>query len=202
VSGYSVGHPNQKVDRRLKTGPGLRSARLNSVSITLFLGGTRSGKSEAAEAMAGAESARLEARVTYVAGAGPGLSGDRDWERRVETHRLRRPADWDTLEAPLDLAGVLAGPALGGRVVLVDSLGTWLARRPDFSWDPDLLTALAGRAMPTLIVSEEVGMGVHPSSESGRAFRDALGGLNRQVADAAQTVFLVVAGRTLALGRP
>ncbi|MHB1446792.1 MAG: bifunctional adenosylcobinamide kinase/adenosylcobinamide-phosphate guanylyltransferase, partial [Acidimicrobiales bacterium] len=164
------------------------------MSITLLLGGARSGKSELAEARAGAESARLGAGVTYVAGAGPGPEGDADWERRVQAHRRRRPATWETLEAPLDLAGVLAGPELTGRVVLIDSLGTWLARRDDFAWDTDLLTALAGRSLPTLIVSEEVGMGVHPSSESGRAFRDALGRLNREVAGAAEGVFLVVAG--------
>ena len=170
--------------------------------ITLLLGGARSGKSEVAEAMTASESARLGAGVTYVAGAGPAPAGDQDWERRVEAHRRRRPADWETLEAPLDLAGVLAGPALAGRVVLVDSLGTWLARRPDFAWEADLLAALTGRSLPTLVVSEEVGMGVHPSSESGRAFRDALGRLNREVADAAGAVFLVVAGRMLALDRP
>ncbi|MHB1925524.1 MAG: bifunctional adenosylcobinamide kinase/adenosylcobinamide-phosphate guanylyltransferase [Acidimicrobiales bacterium] len=172
------------------------------MTITLFLGGARSGKSEMAEAMAAAESARLGAGVTYVAGAGPGPAGDADWERRIEAHRRRRPGAWDTVEAPLELGPVLAGPDLAGRVVLIDSLGTWLARRDHFAPDPSLLPALAGRSLSTLIVSEEVGMGVHPSSESGRAFRDALGRLNREVAEVAGEVYLVVAGRRLALERP
>ena len=75
-----------------------------------------------------------------------------------------------------------------------------MAAAEDFSVDSDgLCRALTERADPTVVVSEEVGLGVHPSSEAGRKFRDALGILNQQVAEVAGSVLLVVAGRVLEL---
>jgi adenosylcobinamide kinase/adenosylcobinamide-phosphate guanylyltransferase len=164
--------------------------------ITLVLGGTRSGKSEVAEGLAG----RHGGPVTYVA---TGTASDPDMAARIARHRARRPAGWSTVEVeagaaptlPAVLAG-LAGP------VLVDSLGTWVASCPDLAPDgPALCAALAGRAGATVVVSEEVGLGVHAATDVGRRFADALGTLNRQVADAADQVLLVVAGRVLPLGR-
>jgi adenosyl cobinamide kinase/adenosyl cobinamide phosphate guanylyltransferase len=161
--------------------------------ITLVLGGTRSGKSEVAELLVGGDG---EA-VTYVA---TGTATDPDMAARIARHRERRPAGWSTVEAGASLPAVLGG--LDGPV-LVDSLGAWVASCPDLAPDGDALcAALAGRAGPTVVVSEEVGLGVHAPTEVGRRFADALGTLNRQVADAADRVLLVVAGRVLPLDRP
>ena len=159
--------------------------------ITLVLGGARSGKSAVAERLA----SRLGERVTYVA---TGTAGDdADMAARIEAHRRRRPATWTTVEAGDDLASVvrsLDGP------VLVDALGTWVARAHDFAVDGDgLCAALRERQGDTVVVSEEVGLGVHPSTEVGRRFRDALGALNQSVAEVADEVLLVVAGRALRL---
>ena len=83
---------------------------------------------------------------------------------------------------------------------LVDSLGPWLAGLPGMATDPaPLCTALTRRAGDTVVVSEEVGLGVHPSSEAGRQFRDSLGTINQAVAAVADRVVLVVAGRGLEL---
>ena len=162
--------------------------------ITLLLGGARSGKSELAEQMA----ASLAAPVTYVATAEPGE--DEDFALRVEQHRRRRPTDWVTVEAGPNLAAALAG--LDG-TVLIDSLGTWVAQLPDFAVDAEpLCEALSCRAGAAFVVSEEVGMGVHPSTDVGRRFRDALGQLNARVAAIADEAFLVVAGRALRLEDP
>jgi adenosylcobinamide kinase/adenosylcobinamide-phosphate guanylyltransferase len=76
-----------------------------------------------------------------------------------------------------------------------------LAVQPDFSAEGDELAgALADRSEPTVVVSDEVGLGVHPSSAEGRQFREALGSLNRAVATRADRVLLIVAGRALELG--
>ncbi len=162
--------------------------------ITLVLGGARSGKSEVAERIA----ARLPEPVTYLATLLP--SDDPDLATRIAAHRARRPAGWHTIEAGADLPAVLSsvpGP------VLVDGLGPWVAASPGMSVDAGALrAALTGRAADTVVVSEEVGLGVHPSTEDGRRFRDALGTLNQSVAAVADEVLLVVAGRILRLGAP
>jgi adenosylcobinamide kinase / adenosylcobinamide-phosphate guanylyltransferase len=163
--------------------------------ITLVLGGARSGKSAVAEALAG----RSGAPVTYVATAAVDPA-DADHAARVAAHRSRRDPTWATIEATTDLAMVLR--ATGG-TVLVDSLGTWVTAFPDLAPDvAGLCAALRERAGDAVVVSEEVGLGVHPSSELGRRFRDVLGAVNVAVADAADEVLLVVAGRVLPLDRP
>jgi adenosylcobinamide kinase/adenosylcobinamide-phosphate guanylyltransferase len=160
--------------------------------ITLVLGGTRSGKSELAERIA----TSWGRPVTYVA---TGRATDDDMAARIARHRERRPAGWSTVEAGADLPAVLAaldGPAL------VDSLGTWVAGFPDLAPDgPALCAALAARSADTVVVSEEVGLGVHPMTEAGRRFADALGSLNQAVADVADQVLLAVAGRALPLAK-
>jgi adenosyl cobinamide kinase/adenosyl cobinamide phosphate guanylyltransferase len=161
--------------------------------ITLVLGGTRSGKSEVAEALAAA----APPPVTYVA---TGAATDPDMAARIEAHRARRPGEWTTVEADASLPAVLGG--LDG-TVLIDSLGTWVAGFPDLvpSTD-DLERALRARAGRTIVVSEEVGLGVHAPTDAGRRFADSLGALNRTIADLADEVLLVIAGRILPLVRP
>jgi len=161
--------------------------------ITLVLGGARSGKSVVAERLA----AGLGDPVTYLPTLHVG--DDAELAGRVAAHRARRPADWVTLEAGVGLVAVLRSAA---GTALVDSLGPWVAAADEMVVDvDDLCAALTGRPGHTVVVSEEVGLGVHPSSADGRAFRDALGTVNQAVAEVADDVLLVVAGRVLRLGR-
>lgn len=165
------------------------------VTVVLVLGGSRSGKSEVAERRA-AELAE-GGPVTYVATGWAPDGDDPSWQARVAAHQLRRPPTWTTVEAGVGLASSL-GAADG--VVLVDSLGTWVSGAERFEVDAEaLVEVLAGRDAPTVLVSDEVGMGVHPETALGAAFRDALGDVNRAVAAAADEVLLVVAGRVLPL---
>lgn len=161
--------------------------------ITLVLGGARSGKSAVAERLAAAEGGP----VTYVA---TGRAGDdADMAARIEAHRLRRPPQWATVEAGPDLPDVLRRTE---GTVLVDALGTWIAGAPDLVAPvDDLCRALGDRPGRTILVSDEVGLGVHPSTEIGRRFRDVLGECNTAVADVSDEVLLVVAGRVLPLER-
>ena len=78
-----------------------------------------------------------------------------------------------------------------------------MATSPDLTVDvAGLVAALRRRAEPTVVVTEEVGLSVHPPTEAGRRFADALGQLNLAVADAADQTLLVVAGRVLPLAAP
>ena len=162
---------------------------LKDAELVLLLGGQRSGKSEAAEALA----ATGPPPVSYVATVR--RTDDPVLTARVAAHRLRRPPDWETVEATDDLDL----PATG--TVLLDGLGMWLAGLESYPEPVDVVTRLR-RGGPTIVVSEEVGLGVIPASEEGRRFADALGDLNRAVSAESDRVFLVVAGRVLRLGEP
>lgn len=159
--------------------------------ITLVLGGARSGKSAVAERLAG----RAGEPVTYVATMR--IGDDPDLASRVESHRARRPPAWRTEDAGDDLPALLR--KLEG-TVLLDGLGAWVAGRGEERIDPaELCAALEEREGDSIVVSEEVGLGVHPSTETGRHFRDVLGMFNQAVAQVADDVLFTVAGRVLHL---
>jgi len=158
------------------------------MTVTLVLGGARSGKSAVAERRAG------PGPVTYVA---TWLAAtDPDMAARVAAHRSRRPVTWTTVETADPTGAIQACPG----TVLLDSLTTWVAWAPGFAVDaPALCRALVDHIGDAIVVSDEVGLGVHPSTEAGRRFRDALGLVNQAVSAIATDVLLVVAGRTLRL---
>ena len=170
---------------------------------TLVLGGVRSGKSSWAERQLGGHD-----RVDYLATAAE--RDDADWARRIAEHRQRRPAHWRTVQT-LELAAALAAPAVP---LLVEDLGNWLARTIDRTggWDGELSGLRAAtaelvsawRESPgrVVLVSNEVGSGIHPESRSGRIFADELGRLNTALAADADEVVLVVAGLPLWLRTP
>ena len=157
--------------------------------ITLILGGAKSGKSAVAERRAG------DGPATYVA---TWLSDDdRDMAARVAAHQARRPATWTTVETS-DLVGAVRAAEPG--TLVVDSLTTWVAGATGFAVDAaGLCLAMGSHQGDVIVVSDEVGLGVHPSSEEGRRFRDALGMVNQAVSAVADEALLVVAGRVLRL---
>ncbi|MBI2526156.1 MAG: bifunctional adenosylcobinamide kinase/adenosylcobinamide-phosphate guanylyltransferase [Candidatus Rokubacteria bacterium] len=164
-------------------------------SSHLILGGARSGKSRYSLALAG--SAR--ARVAFVATA---RAGDADMAARIARHRAERPPSWLTVEEPFDL--VAACRRLNGRapLVLVDCLTLWVANRLLRGDDDkvilqgaeELARFMGERAVSLVIVSNEVGEGVHPPTADGLRFRDLLGLVNQRIAAAADRVTLMVAG--------
>jgi adenosylcobinamide kinase/adenosylcobinamide-phosphate guanylyltransferase len=191
--------------RAVGAGPAATPARPGR--RVLVLGGARSGKSAAAESML------ADARaVDYVATGQLAGTGDAEWDQRVRDHQARRPPGWRTLET-LDVAGVLASRETAAPV-LVDCLATWLARIMDdcglWSADPDADVRLAEHAdllvaawqqtsRPAVAVSNEVGSGIVPATESGRRFRDELGWLNSRIAGACDEVWMCTAGIPLRL---
>jgi adenosylcobinamide kinase / adenosylcobinamide-phosphate guanylyltransferase len=159
--------------------------------IALVIGGARSGKSEYAERLA----CGLPQPVTYVATAN--VNGDPDLAARVAEHRARRPESWATIESGADVVGQLRAAT---STVVLDALGPWVAATPGFAVDAAALCdALREREGDTVVVSDEVGLGVHPATAEGRHFRDALGAVNQRIAEVADEVVLVVAGRRLRL---
>ncbi len=163
----------------------------------LILGGVRSGKSR--EALRLAAAMPRGSRGAFLATA---QALDGDMEARIARHRAERPAGWATLEEPYDV--VAACESLAGRVdvVVLDCVTLWVANlllRGDeekgiMAAADRLADFLADRRFSLIIVSNEVGAGVHPPTEVGLQFRDALGSVNQRIAAAADRVSLMVAG--------
>jgi adenosylcobinamide kinase / adenosylcobinamide-phosphate guanylyltransferase len=169
----------------------------NLPPLTLILGGARSGKSRFAETLVEG-AARCG---TYCATAEP---GDAEMATRIAAHRARRGAFWDTVEAPLAVAGLIVAAATPKRPVLVDCLTLWLSNlmmveRPIDEEFATLRAVLRDAAGPIVLVANEVGLGLVPETPLGRRFRDAAGQLNQEIAAFADRVVFVAAGLPLVL---
>jgi adenosylcobinamide kinase / adenosylcobinamide-phosphate guanylyltransferase len=138
-------------------------------------------------------------RVTFVATA---EASDDDMAARIMRHQAERSPHWTTVEAPRDLVPRLAEALRAADTVVVDCLTLWVANlvlRGDSDEailkEADALAALvAAPAAELRIVSNEVGLGVHPATADGIRFRDVLGLVNQKVAAAAYRVVMMVVG--------
>lgn len=158
----------------------------------LVLGGARSGKSRTAQALAEAAS---EQRI-YLATA---QAHDDEMRERIDQHRAERATSWRTCETPLALAKGIRRETGPGRIVLVDCLTLWLSNILLAGEDieaatSELILAIGEAAGPLVMVSNEVGHGIVPTTPLGRRFRDAQGRLNQSVAGACEAVVFVAAG--------
>jgi adenosylcobinamide kinase / adenosylcobinamide-phosphate guanylyltransferase len=182
--------------------------------LTLILGGARSGKSTFAEMRAkelGGD------RVLYVATS---ETKDEEMVERVEKHRSERPPAWGTVEAPRNVAQAVRQERSKAKVILLDCMTFLVANHlmdaaapeddpfDDPSADPfdaqieadvvadveALIEYVKEADIELLVVSNEVGLGVVPPYELGRAYRDILGRANQILAQHADEVQLLVAG--------
>ena len=169
-------------------------------SITLVLGGARSGKSRYAQQIASARE-----KVTFIATAQP---CDDEMRMRIERHRQERPATWPTVEVQVDLDSAIAEHSPLSEILLIDCLALYASNLMTAERNNEekieervnrLCQALQSAESSVILVSNEVGSGVHPSHPSGRFFRDLLGRINQQVAQHADYVLLMVAGIPLAI---
>lgn len=170
-------------------------------SVTLVIGGVRSGKSRYAQILASSYR-----RVTFIATAE--AREDAEMQLKIERHRVDRPKHWKTLEVPVHLAGAIQGVNLESDAVLVDCLTIFAANLLEAYGEDEakrnaevsqLCDVLTGTGRPMILVSNEVGSGVVPAYESGRLFRDLVGEINQRVAAAADTVLMMIAGLPLQL---
>jgi adenosylcobinamide kinase/adenosylcobinamide-phosphate guanylyltransferase len=169
------------------------------MALTFLLGGARSGKS----ALAVRSASSWSGPVVFVA---TGTAVDEEMAERIRRHRAERPPGWTTVEEPVQLHEVLRGVPTDA-CLLVDCLSLWVANLLEAGWQDDAVEeeasavalAAASRAALTLVVSNEVGLGVVPEAALGRRYRDVLGRVNAIFAEAASEPLLVVAGRKIRL---
>lgn len=174
--------------------------------LVVLVGGARSGKSTLAQRLAEQAAARTASAVTFVATA---TAGDADMAARIARHQGDRPAGWGLVEAPTELAPALA-EIDPDHTVIVDCLTLWVANlvfddRSDAEVEEAagaVAATLARRPGLSLVVTNEVGLGVHPPTELGRRYQDLLGRVNQLAVAASGRALLVVAGRALPLADP
>ena len=160
--------------------------------ITLITGGARSGKSSFAQRMAEAASPN----PVYLATS---RVWDDDFRRRIERHQHDRGPHWINIEEEKQLSAC----KVEGQTVLLDCITLWLTNiffDNQFDMERSLDEAKAEwsrfvqKDMNLIVVSNELGMGVHPIEESARKFADLQGWINQHIAKAADAVYLLVSG--------
>lgn len=165
--------------------------------IIYVTGGVRSGKSRFAMEMA----LQKSENPLYVATA---KVWDEDFAQRIRRHQEERGSEWTSLESEKNLHSL----PLAGRVAVVDCVTLWLANLfGDFEYNLEKtlaafkteIDALASINATLIIISNEIGMGVHAETEAGRKFADLQGWANQYVASVADEAILMVSGLPLTL---
>lgn len=160
--------------------------------ITFITGGTRSGKSSYAQNLAESQSKN----PVYLATA---RVWDEDFRRRIERHQNDRGPHWINIEGEKELSAC----EVDGQTVLLDCITLWLTNiffDNQFDAERSLEEAKAEwnrfvqKEINLIVVSNELGMGVHPAEESARKFADLQGWMNQYIASQANEVFLMISG--------
>ena len=177
--------------------------------ITLLIGGAGSGKSHFAQELA----LKLGGAVLFVATA---VAGDEEMRQRIDQHQKKRPPAWSTLEVTTGVGKEILKKIGGARVVIVDCI-TLLANNifsqySDQAGEPTSVPLVEKRLNAEIdeliectkqvdasfiIVTNEVGLGLVPPNRLGRLYRDLLAKANQRLAEAADEVYLMVAGLAL-----
>ncbi|MCJ7668337.1 MAG: bifunctional adenosylcobinamide kinase/adenosylcobinamide-phosphate guanylyltransferase [Anaerolineae bacterium] len=178
----------------------------------LILGGARSGKSRFAQKLA----AELGKRVLYVA---TGEAHDEEMRQRIDEHRRNRPPNWRTLEVPVNVGRRILEEIGNAQVVVLECLTLLVSNvigESTAESDPEavdvplleerldlelreLMGAVNTARAYSIVVSNEVGLGLVPANRLGRLYRDLLGKANQAFAERADEVYLMVAGLPLQL---
>ena len=190
---------------------------LSVAKSEFILGGQRSGKSRRAEMLARAwldHSATH--RAVMIATAQPWDDEMRDRITRHQVDRALRVPGMATVEESMALAEAISRHSQPDTLVVVDCLTLWLTNllmpaaaetlkenQPlalvEYAWSASLLIAIEKSTGPVVLVGNEIGLGVIPMGREVRAFVDALGRLNQDVARVCQRVTLMAAGLPLHL---
>ena len=176
-------------------------------TLTLVLGGVRSGKSRFAEELAiklGGDD------VLFVATA---ENRDGEMDHRIQKHKESRPKNWETIEQPLNVGQAILEREGSTRIILIDCLtillSNVLCQDPDLVLSPKsidqihhrlmneidrIIEVVRGKRSHVIVVSGEVGLGIVPEHPLGRSFRDLLGWANQSLAKHANATYMMISG--------
>lgn len=162
------------------------------MSLTLILGGARSGKSKFAIKLC-----KNKEAVAFIATA---LALDDEIEERIKRHKSERPQSWKTIEEPIDLLSAVK-TASDFPYIIIDCLTMWVSNLLEKHLDEDIIRMAEEVSTyckyfkgEVIVISNEVGLGIVPEYPLGRRYRDLLGKVNQIFASNASKVFFMVAG--------
>ncbi len=162
--------------------------------LTIITGGTRSGKSSHAVELAG-----KQAKVVFIATCQP---LDDEMKQRIDKHRADRPAEWITIEEPLDIAVAVKRAADSADTAILDCLTLYISNHLVKGNNEEtilkdiekLFITVRDSNLHLIAVTNEVGSGIVPDSKLGREFRDIAGRINQRMANQAEEVWLLTCG--------
>ena len=163
--------------------------------IYYITGGERSGKSRFAQELA----LKLTPEPAYLATA---RRWDGDFEKRIDKHQADRDARWENLEEEVTISKVRTAR----RVIVLDCITLWLANLyADHRYDTDAALAFAQaelnraftQTVTWIVISNEIGMGVHATTEVGRKFVELQGWVNQHIAVQADEAYMMISGLSL-----
>jgi len=165
--------------------------------ITFIVGGARSGKSSYALKLA-----EKSKRVAFIA---TGLGFDKEMKERISIHKKIRPSHWETFEEPKRLSNILKKIHIKPQVVIIDCLTLLVSnlllkgtsREKIEEEIKKAIKVLKSAKYKSIIVSNEVGLGIVPQSKLGRDFRDLAGKINQITAKESDDVFFMTSGLPL-----
>ncbi|HXB08335.1 MAG TPA: bifunctional adenosylcobinamide kinase/adenosylcobinamide-phosphate guanylyltransferase [Puia sp.] len=160
--------------------------------MIFITGGARSGKSRYAQQLA----LNRTGSPVYVATA---RIWDAEFRQRVGRHQQDRDERWSLLEEEKWLSRL----PLAGKVAVIDCVTLWITNFfSDLRSDIDACLAACEKEIDGLlqqeatfiVISNEIGMGLHADTESGRKFTDLQGWVNQSLAARADEVIFMVSG--------
>ena len=166
--------------------------------IIFILGGARSGKSTYAIELA----KRLDKKVAFIATCMP-LDGE--MKKRIQLHKKKRPPHWQTFEETKDIASLTKKLDSRFNVVIIDCLTLFISNLLSEGLSDraievrinKMLKALLFARHTSIIISNEVGLGIVPNNPLARRFRDLAGKINQMIAQKADEVFFMISGMPL-----
>tara|TARA_Y100001968_G_C19263487_1_gene670454 strand:- start:161 stop:718 length:558 start_codon:yes stop_codon:yes gene_type:complete len=178
----------------------LKPLKIKFKGLVTVTGPTKSGKSQLAEFLI-----KDQVSITYIATSTP-RKNDREWNKRINLHRKRRPKDWKLIEPPLDICHVI-NTICKDETILLDSLGGLVEQhlqKTESQWElfqNKFLNSLITNYLGIIVVTEEIGWGVIPATPVGHLFRERLSYLSSLICRNSKQKWLAINGTAIDLSK-
>ena len=171
---------------------------IDSIGLVTISGPTKSGKSQLAEYLI-----KEHKFITYIATSKP-RGNDPEWQKRINLHRTRRPNSWNLIEYPKDICQTIYDIG-NNESILIDSLGGLVEQhlfQNNYKWElfqTKFVNCITSTQSLIIVVTEEIGWGIVPSTAAGHLFRERLSFLSSLISSQSNKKWLAVNGTAIDL---